>query len=204
VASFPESPVTIAFNGLYADDSYTQSRMGLTSGDELRLTGDLSWALGDKSSLYLTVGYEDIESEQFGSEQFALDDWNGTNNDSFYTAGGGFRVTEIGGKFDLQLDYTRSEGTSEISVTSAAAGLSQFPDLESTLEYLRVSLSYRHSDRLALTANLRHQSFLTADWALEGVEPATMPSVLTLGAQPYDEDQIIIGLGFRYLIGGGD
>jgi MtrB/PioB family decaheme-associated outer membrane protein len=204
VASFPESPVTITFNGLYADDSYTQSRMGLTSGNELRLTGDLSWALGDKSSLYLTGGYEDIESEQFGSEQFARDDWNGTNNDSFYTAGGGFRVREIGGKFDLQLDYTRSEGTSEISVTSAAAGLSRFPDLESTLEYLRVLLSYRQSDRLALTANLRYQSFLAADWALEGVEPATIPSVLALGAQPYDEDQIIIGLGFRYLIGGSE
>jgi MtrB/PioB family decaheme-associated outer membrane protein len=202
VASFPESPVTITFNGLYADDSYTQSRMGLTSGEELRLTGDLSWAFGDKSSLYLTSGYENIESEQFGSELFAREDWNASNNDKFYTAGGGFRVREIGGKFDFQLDYTRSEGTSEIDLASTVSGQSQFPDLESTLEYLRLLLSYQKSDRLELTLNIRYQSFLAEDWALEGVAPDTIPSVLTLGAQPYDEDMVIIGLGFRYSIGG--
>lgn len=201
-ASLPESPVTFTFNSLYADDSYTRSLMGLTSGEELRLTGDLSWALGAKSSLYLTAGYENIESEQFGSEAFGREDWNATNKDDFVTAGGGFRVREIGGKFDLELDYTRSEGTSEINVTSLAGGPSQFPDLESTLEHLRLMLSYQQSERLAFTMNLRYQSFLAKDWALEGVEPATIPSVLTLGAQPYDEDQVIFGLGFRYSIGG--
>ena len=155
VASFPESPVTITLNDSYAADSYTQSRMGLTSGDELRLAGDLSWAIGDRSSLYLSGGYENIESEQFGSELFAREDWNATNNDKFYTAGGGLRVREIGGKFDLQLDYTRSQGTSEINVTSVAAGPSRFPDLESTLDYLRLLLSYQQSDRLELTVNRR-------------------------------------------------
>ncbi len=204
VGSFPESPVTITINGLFADDSYTQSRMGLTSGDELRLTGDLSWAIGDKSSLYLTSGYENIESEQFGSESFAREDWNATNNDNFLTAGGGFRIREIGGKFGLQLDYTRSEGTSEINVTSGASGQSQFPDLETTLEYLRLLLTYQQSERLAITLNLRYQTFLAEDWALEGVGPATIPSVLTLGVQPYDEEVLIFGLGFRYRIGGDD
>jgi len=204
VASFPESPVTITVNGLYADDSYTQSRMGLTSGNELRLTGDLSWSLGDKSSLYLTGGYENIEAVQFGSESFAREDWNATNNDKFYTAGGGFRVREIADKFDLQLDYTRSEGTSEINLASTVSGQSQFPDLESTLEYLRLLLSYKQSDRLKLTLNIRYQSFLAEDWALEGVAPDTIPSVLTLGAQPYDDDMVIIGLGFRYSIGGAE
>jgi len=201
VASFPESPVTITLNGLFADDSYTRSRMGLTSGDELRLTGDLSWAFSAKSSLYLSGGFENIESEQFGSELSAREDWYATNKDSFVTAGGGVRVREIGGKVDLQLNYMRSEGTSEINATSAANGLSQFPDLESTLEYLRMTLSYQQSDRLALTMNLLYQSFEAKDWALQGVGPATLPSVLTLGAEPYDEEQVIFGLGFRYSIG---
>jgi MtrB/PioB family decaheme-associated outer membrane protein len=203
-ASLPESPLTFTFNSLYADDSYTQSLMGLTSAEELRLTGDLSWTFGKSSSLYLTGGYENIESEQFGSETFAREDWNATNKDDFVTAGGGFRIREIAGKFDLQLDYTRSEGTSEINVTSVADGPSQFPDLESTLEYLRLAMSYRQSDRLEFTMDLRYQSFLAEDWALEGVGPATIPSVLTLGAQPYDEEQFIFGLGFRYLIGASD
>jgi len=203
-ASLPESPVTITINGLIADDSYTRSKMGLTSGNEIRLTADLSWALSNSTSLYVTSGFENIESEQFGSELFAREDWNATNEDDFYTAGGGFRVREIGGKFDLQMDYTRSEGTSEINVLSDAAEPSRFPDLKSKLEYLRLLVSYQHSDRLALTMNLRYQSFLAADWALEGVAPATIPSVLSLGAQPYDEEVFVFGFGFRYSIGASE
>jgi len=200
-ASLPESPVTVTINGLYADDSYTRSKMGLTSGEELRLTADLSWTLSKTASLYVTGGYEKIRSEQFGSELFAREDWNATNNDKFYTAGGGVRVREIGDKFDLQLDYTRSEGTSEINVASVAAGPNRFPDLQSKLEYLRLFLSYQQSDRLDITMNIRYQSFLAEDWALEAVEPATISSVLSLGAQPYNDEVLIFGLGFRYSIG---
>ena len=86
-------------------------------------------------------------------------------------------------------------------MTSAAGGPSQFPDLESTLDYLQMRLSYLRSERLQLTMNIRYQSFTAEDWALEGVGPATIPVVLTLGAQPYDDQVLIFGLGFRYLIG---
>ena len=50
--------------------------------------------------------------------------------------------------------------------------------------------------------DLRYQSFSAEDWALEGVGPATIPVVLTMGAQPYDDEVLIVGLGFRYQIGG--
>lgn len=198
------SPVTVTVNGLYADDDYSQSQLGITAADEVHLTGDFSWSISDKASLYLTAGYESIESRQAGSEQFGLPDWNAINSDEFHTLGGGLRFRQIADKFDLQLDYTRSEGTTEISITSASGGLSQFPDLESTLDYLRLKLSYHQSERLELNLNLRYQSISVEDWALEGVGPATIPVVLTLGAEPYDEDQFIIGLGFRYQIGGPD
>ncbi len=204
VASLPESPVSLTVNGMYADDDYTHSQLGLTGGDDLRLAADLSWVVSENTSIYLTGGYENIESEQAGSEQFSTPDWRASNNDDFYTVGGGFRARKIAGKFDLQMDYTRSDGTSKINVASASGGLSQFPDLESTLDYLRLKLSYQRSDRLEWTMNLRYQSFSAEDWALEGVGPATIPVVLTLGAKPYDDEQFIFGLGFRYLIGESD
>jgi hypothetical protein len=178
--------------------------LGITDGQNLRLTADLSWSLSDNASLYLTGGYENIESEQSGSELFASSDWRATNDDDFYTVGGGFRIRQIGGKFDLQMDYLRSEGTSEINVTSASGGPSRFPDLESTLDYLRLQLSYRRSERLEFTVNLRYQNFSAEDWALEGVGPATIPVVLTLGADPYDDEVLIFGFGFRYQVGGAD
>jgi hypothetical protein len=86
-------------------------------------------------------------------------------------------------------------------VDSASGGFSQLPDLTSTLDYLRLKLAYRYSDRTEITTRLVYQSFSADDWALQGVEPATIPNVLSLGAEPYDDDQFIVGIGFRYRIG---
>jgi MtrB/PioB family decaheme-associated outer membrane protein len=203
-ASLPESPVTLTVKGMYADDEYTRSQLGLTAADELRLAADLSWALSENTSIYLSGGYENIESEQAGSEQFAAPDWRASNNDDFYTVGAGFHARQIADNFDLQLDYMRSDGTSEIELESDVSGSSRFPDIESTLDYLRLRLSYRRSERTQFDINLRYQRFEAEDWALEGVGPATIPVVLTLGAKPYDDKVLLFGIGFRYLIGGSD
>ena len=49
---------------------------------------------------------------------------------------------------------------------------------------------------------MRYESFESDDWALAGVEPGTVSTVLTLGAKPYDYDVWVFGLGVRYLVGG--
>ncbi len=201
VASLPERPLSLTINALYANDDYQKSQLGLLEGDDLRIAADLSWSFSDTASMYLNVGYENIESLQAGSEQFSTPDWQASNTDDFNTAGVGFRFKQIANKIDLQLDYIRSEGSSEIALTSASAGLSQFPDLESTLDSLRIRLSYRISERLELALRLQYESFKAEDWGLEGVGPATIPVILTLGANPYDYDVFMIGLGFRYMFG---
>jgi len=203
-ASMTERPVSFTFSAFYADDDYRQSQLGLLEGEDLRLAADLSWSFSDNASVYLNTGYESIESLQAGSEQFSTPDWQATNADDFVSGGVGFHIDQIADKFDLQVDYLRSEGASEINVDSASGGLSRFPDLESALDSLRVRLVYRRSERLQLALRLRYESFEAEDWGLEGVGPATIPVVLTLGANPYDYDVFAVGLGFRYLIGGAD
>ncbi|HSD69107.1 MAG TPA: MtrB/PioB family decaheme-associated outer membrane protein [Woeseiaceae bacterium] len=200
-ATLPESPVSITLTGLFADDDYAKSRLGLTSGDDIRLAADLSWSISETASVYVSGGYENLESTQAGSESFATEDWQAENSDDFYTAAAGFHMRQIAGKFDLQLDYTRSEGASEITLDSASTGLSQFPDLESTFDYLRLRLDYDRSEKMQWNVDIRYQRFLAEDWALEGVGPATIPVILTMGAQPYDEKSLIFGIGFRYRMG---
>jgi hypothetical protein len=154
--------------------------------------------------LYLTGGYENVESHQLGSEAFAASDWSGSNSDDFYTAGGGVRVRQIADRMDLQIDYRRADGTTKIVVDSAGGASDRLPDLASTLDYLRVRLTYTQSEKMQYFADLRYQRFVAEDWALAGVGPATIPVVLTLGAQPYDEKSLIFGLGVRYRAAAGD
>jgi hypothetical protein len=33
---------------------------------------------------------------------------------------------------------------------------------------------------------------------LAGVDPATIPAVLSLGADPFDDEQVLFAVGFRY------
>lgn len=203
-AALPEMPVSLTVNGMYADDDYSQSRLGLTKAENLRLAADLSWLVSENTSIYLTGGYENIESEQAGSEAFSSPDWIANINDDFITVGAGFRARQIAENLDLQVDYTRSDSTSGIEIIPAASGSSRFPDIESTLDYLRAELTWHRSARMQFDFNVRYQRFDTEDWALEGVEPDTMPTVLSPGADPYDDDIFLFGIGFRYLIGSSE
>lgn len=200
-ASLPNTPASLTVSALYADDSYSYALLGINEAEKREVTADLSWALSKRASLYLMGGYENIDSTQSGSEQFSFVDWQAKNTDTFNTTGGGFRIKNIAEKVDLQLDYSKSYGASEIELTSVNRALSQLPDLESTLDTLRFKLLYNQSDRMQINLQLRYQSLSAEDWALDGVEPSTIPNVLTLGADPYDYDVYVISLGFRYWIG---
>ena len=194
-------PLSLAINTSYADDSYTRSVLGLTASEELRLGADLNWRLSERTSVYLNIGQEDMSSEQAGSESSGQPDWHAANDDDFSTTGAGLTVRNVADKIDLAFDYTRSCGSSEITVDSTSDGVSRFPELLTEFDQLRASLSYRRSERLDINLELRYQSFKTEDWALQGVGPATIPVVLSLGAAPYDDDVFLAGLSFRYRVG---
>jgi MtrB/PioB family decaheme-associated outer membrane protein len=200
-ASMPETPVSIGMTYLVADDSYSRSELGITESTEDRFTVDFSWATSENSSLYLTAGNESIEAVQVGSESFAGPVWEASHVDDFIHYGGGFRIAGMTDKLDLTLDYTRSEGETEILFAGQSVSAAPLPNLESTMDSLHLSLRYEISDRFDAELGVRYEKFETADWALNGVLPDTIPTVLTMGASPYDYDVWVVGIGFRYKMG---
>ena len=194
-----DSRWSISASALYAEDTYNQSSLGMKEGDETRATLDLSVAMTDSLSAFALFGWEEINALQLGSEQFASRDWSADHEDSFDHYGLGARWQQPDGKFDLQVDYNRAEGTTAILMDSMSGGISQMPDLESTLDSLRVEAGYRWNARLQGFLDLRYESFELKDWAM--VAPDTLPSVLTLGENPYDYDVWAIGVGIRYSFG---
>jgi MtrB/PioB family decaheme-associated outer membrane protein len=192
------APVSITLNALYADDDYQRSTVGLTSGEELSYTADFSWSFSETGSLYVNYGADALESVQIGSEFFGDPDWSATNDDDFTTIGAGIRLRQIGENIDLLFDYSHSEGESQIVIDDAASVADPFPDLNTTIDYLRLSLAYQRSERLGFDLNISYQTFEADDWTLQGVAPGTIPDVLSLGALPYDDDALWIGIGIRY------
>jgi hypothetical protein len=60
---------------------------------------------------------------------------------------------------------------------------------------------YRWSPALTLRTTLRYEHFDADDWQLDGVEPATVPTLLSLGADAYDYDVTLFELAFTYRFG---
>jgi len=201
-ASMPETPISVGVTYLWAEDSYSKSQLGMTDGEENRVNVDFSWAISESGSLYLSAGSDSIDANQIGSESFTGPEWLATHEDKFDHYGGGFRIAGLGEKTDLTLDYTRSEGETQIQFAGQSVSSNPLPDLESTMDSLRLSLNYNASEKMDVNLGIRYERFETADWALDGVSPDTIPVVLTMGANSYDYDVWVVGIGVRYRIGG--
>ena len=194
-----EAPVSFSTSVLFADDTYEESLLGLNGSEEFRATADVSWAISDAASVFLVFGRDTIDAHQTGSEQFGWWDWSAFHEDRFDHIGFGMNWRPAEGRFNLRLDVNRAEGETRIAFDSLSGGPSQLPDLESTLDSGRLEAGYAFTDRLEGTLSLRFERFEIADWAL--VPEATLPTVLTMGAEPYDYDVIAVGLGIRYRFG---
>lgn len=148
-------PVSVVVNSLYADDRYTKSLLGMTSGEDVRLDVDVNWLLSERTSFSVNAGLEDVSSMQAGSGISGTPDWRAAHGDKFSTVGAGVSIRAIADKVDLAFDYTLSRGETEIALDTLASGVDEFPELEAESDYLRAQLSYRRSERLDVTFDLR-------------------------------------------------
>jgi MtrB/PioB family decaheme-associated outer membrane protein len=196
--SFGSLPITLGANAFYGDDSYTLSTIGATTGLDRRYGVDLSWTLSDKASVYASAGEEKIDAKRQGSQAFGQSDWRYVLEDNFETYGVGLRARPIE-KLAVDLDYTYAKGTSRTDLVGVNGG--SFPANRSEFSTLQADVTYAMSERIDLALTWRYESFESSDWALQGVDPATLGNVLALGADPYDYDVNYVGASVRYYFG---
>ena len=194
-----EVPLSFSASAMFADDDYKDSLVGLNGSEEFRATADVSWAISESATFYFSWGRDSIDAHQTGAEQADYWDWSAFHQDRFDHTGFGFNVRPADSKFGLSVDYSRADGETRIALNCLSGGPGELPILESTLDSARIEASFAFSERLEATFSLRYERFELGDWAL--VSPTTLPTVLTLGAEPYDSDVYAAGFGIRYRFG---
>ena len=165
-----------------SEDDYTGSTIGLTSGRELNLSGDVSMMLSEETSLHFFANRQEIKSKQAGSQAFSTPDWWGENNDTINFFGIGVKHAVTKDKFDIGADYTVTRSQGAISVNTGGID-APFPDLSTSRDSLKLYANYRIKDNVTLRAGYWYERYDSESWMLSGVTPNAIPNVLTLGEQ---------------------
>ena len=181
----------------YGNDDYDNSAIGLTESNYVRFGADYSYLFGNSAAAYASLYNEEVSTEQANSQSFSTPDWTATTDDTFTTATLGANWPELIGKLDGNLEYnwSRSVGTTK----NDTSGLpTSFPDLRTNRQNLKLGVSYPYSDTLSLGLDYIYEKFSSKDWQLDNVEPATIPNLLSLGANAWNYDTSVLYLNVKY------
>ncbi|MBE0623406.1 MAG: MtrB/PioB family decaheme-associated outer membrane protein [Burkholderiales bacterium] len=180
-----------------SDDKYSDSSIGLTSARDLSYNGDLTVAFSARTSMHLFANRQEIKSKQAGSQAFSSPDWFGETKDTIDFFGLGLKYVAIPDKLDIGADYGYTASRSEISVNNGASDPS-FPNITTKLNSVKLYATYRMKENMSLLAGYWYERYDTRDWMSEGVGPATIPNVLTMGLQSPQYKVNVVRLALRY------
>lgn len=196
---FASDRLNLGLNAELNKDDYSESLIGLLESEYQRYGVDGSYVASSGMSVYASLSMEAIDSTQANSQSFSAPDWVGTTEDSFVTGSIGLTYPGIFDDWDLGAHFTFTESDGETH--NDTSGLdSRFPSFQSNLNQFRLELDYRYSDALSMEFKYLYEKFDSDDWGIENVDPATVPNLLALGADPWDYDAHVFYVGVRYLL----
>ena len=183
----------------WSEDKYSDSSIGLTDGKEIGVNGDVSVVLTERTSLHLFASHQEIRSTQAGSQTFSVPDWSGENKDTIDFFGLGVKHAAIKDKLDIGADVSVMHSRGEINVNNGAT-VPPFPNLTTSRDTLKLYATYRLKENMSLQGGYWYERYDSRDWMLDGVAPATIPNVLSLGLQPpqYHVNVVRVSISYKF------
>jgi len=192
----PLATLTWALEGTWSDDAYRLTQLGLQESRDRKIDSTVTFTPVDKASVYVEGGYQRLSALQAGSIGVGAPQWYVQDSQNFWnvSAGGHWAIRE---RWDVGLDYVHS--LSRGNDTTVVSDLPEpFPENRYHLDSFSLTGGYRVNDRLKVHLRYQHERYDTSDWALGGVGPETVPTLLALGAQPYRYTVNLISLTAQY------
>jgi MtrB/PioB family decaheme-associated outer membrane protein len=194
----PRETVSVGGGFEFARNDYDKSEIGLLDSREFSANLDASVQVSKKTNVHFFLNHQMIESKQAGSAGFSTPDWFQDEDDTFSTAGIGFKHMLIKNKVDIGADYVLAKSRGEIDVSSTITPSAPFPDLTTTLNSLKFYVDYHFKKRLSFNAAVWYEDYDSDDWQLDGVAPDTISNVLTFGETSPSYDLYFLSFSVRY------
>lgn len=144
-------------------------------------------------SATLFTGYDNYQSKQLGSADYAAPDWQADIEEGAFSIGSRIDWKPGVSRIRHSLDISHINGVSEISVNNAP-----YPKIRSAVTRFIYEASYQHSKRLNAMFELWYENYNNDDWATNQISPNTVDRVLSLGDTTLNDHDITAVLGMRY------
>jgi MtrB/PioB family decaheme-associated outer membrane protein len=187
----PGDTLSIAAGATYSKDDYRNSEIGLTDATQPTYTLEVSYRPRQDTTTYASFTREEIRSRQAGSEAgTATPDWKADFDDTVNTYGAGAKITGIRVKWDVGADIVYTDSTGDIDMKNLVPGgeVTPYPDLKTELTSVKLWTLYRYRKDLALRLTYWYQKYSADNWALDDLQPNSVPGLLLFGEDTQDYD----------------
>ena len=190
------------FAGVYvelADEEFEDVDIGLSNARSESYGLDLSANFTQHASAYAFVSFEELEADIFGADNIDGAPWQGSQDDKFRTIGFGFTFDQLPGKWvrgSLDLSYASADG--DIDIVKRGVDAPEFPELKTRRFTLEASIERALRENLGLRFNYLVGKLTEDDFFRDGVEPNTVPTLLSLGELTPDGTIHVISAMVRY------
>lgn len=172
-------------------DLYDNSELGLLESIQKDYGVSLLYPVNQDISFNVDYTLTAIESTQAGSSTV---DWRAVNDDQIDTLYLGIDYKIIPEKLSLGLEYGYADAEGKIKVSTGEP----LPRLTSTRHTILVYGDYKLDKMSTINAFYRYEDYDESDWAVDGVNPDTIASVLSLGEVSPSYQIGILGVSFNY------
>jgi len=195
----PGERISVGLGMELSRDDYTNSTLGLTDSRDTTYNADIAMVLAEATTAHGFASRQLIKSQQAGSQTFATPDWSANNDDTIDTLGIGIKHQLIVDELDIGADYVVTRSSGKVSVITGAPS-SDFPDIDSDLDSLKLYADYQMKDNMKLHAAYWYEHYSSTDWALDNVDPGTIPNVISFGenAPNYNVNVVMVSLSYLF------
>lgn len=193
----PIPTLSLGMSFEHDDDNYYGSPVGLTYDKDYYLNVTGNWTPTSNASVYTYLMRQLMWAEQAGSQGGSGADWIGHTSQRVDGVGIGGQWKGVLPKTDVGADgnFSYTEEDTSVSYLIPTPG---FPDNAVHDVGLRLYSRYHLSPKSSVRFDYEHERFLSSDWALDNVGPATLPNVLSLGVDSPAYRVNLFALSYRY------
>jgi MtrB/PioB family decaheme-associated outer membrane protein len=217
----PHPMVGVQLRADYNKDDFRNSVLGLTDSRSQAYTIDASFTPRQNVVTYAFYTHERYDSDQRGrtfttaagpcnkispnilTPGPSTCDWFAFHDDRIHTVGVGTKLTNVA-RWEFGADYMYSHGRGKINVVTPVVGQGialpalPLPDLVTRLHSFRAHARYQLQKNTAVRLSFVHERLRSADWAWDGVAPATIANVLTTGQESPRYSVNVVGVSLIY------